>query len=207
MFCLKMQFPCLFTLVVSETLIMCAEESLMHFEIGEVEITFVNSCNLTKSSYFGSGNPYIESNMLSLLIHCFFPLYLTCNFILFPVSDFQFHFDMGNALVLVTLSPRNIPGMMLQLLFFVILRCSNFISNLQLTEGLFQHTTRANLHHITLLQDLFFQLYLYHISVPRYTFPLKHLFGCIHLFLEIKPYLLLLLATFCISVTKNSSTC
>ena len=191
-----MKFPCLFTLVVSEALIMCAEKYILdscrlinnnvRWRVSDAlwnwwwsEITFVNGCNLTKSADFGSGDIPIwkaTCSFLSLLIHYTFP-FLLCSWLVtfFPVGDFQFLSDMGNALALVTLSPRNILEIMLQLQFFAILRCSNLISNLQLTEGLFQHTTRANLHHITLLQDLFFLLYLYHISVLRYTFPFETL--------------------------------
>lgn len=102
------------------------------------------------------------------LLFSFLAVCLTCNFIFLLVVDFQFHLDTGNALALVTLSLRNIQEIMLQSQFFAILRCLNLTSNFQHIEGSFQRTTRENLHHITLLQDLFSQLYLYHIFVPRY---------------------------------------
>lgn len=46
---------------------------------------------------------------------------------------------------------------------------SNSTLNLIVTEGLFQHTARANLPHIILLQDLFFQLFRFLIFVLRFV--------------------------------------
>jgi len=62
---------------------------------------------------------------------------------------------------------RNILGIMQQSKYCEIQTFSNLTLNLIVTEGLFQHTARANLPHIILLLDLFLQLFLFHIFVPR----------------------------------------
>lgn len=86
-----------------------------------------------------------------------------------PGVLFQFHFAMGSALVSVISYHRNILAMMLQSKYCGIQMFSNSILNLMVIEGLFQHTARASLPHITLLQDLFFQLFRFLIFVPRFV--------------------------------------
>ena len=76
---------------------------------------------------------------------------------------------MESALVSVTLSLRNILGIMLQLKYCEIQIFLNLTLNLIVTEGSFQHTARAGVPHIISLQDLFLQLFQFHIFVLRFV--------------------------------------
>lgn len=100
------------------------------------------------------------------------------NSLLYSWCSFQFHFGMESALVSVISYPRNIPVITQKSKYCGIQKLSNLMLNLIVIEGLFQHTARASLPHIILLQDLFFQLFRFLIFVLRLVvYPLSLCFN------------------------------